>query len=133
MVKDLDAREKPVKCAGIKKGGARCTNAPMAGSRFCWVHDPDAVDARREASRLGGKAKSNASRARKHLPSGLLTTDDLLGLVGLTLRGVLNGKVEPGVGNAVFAGARTYVAVQQATDQEERLAALEALSGRKIA
>lgn len=89
---------------------------------------------RRDISRKGGAARSNAARAKKALPAGVLSTDDLRGLLGLTLKGVIAGKVEPGVGNAAANLARAYVAVTEAgavEAMERRLDELEALAARR--
>jgi len=78
-------------------------------------------------SRKGGLAKRNTIRARKKYAEGALDSDQILGLVGTTLVGVLSGRISPGVANAVAALARTSIVVREAVEVEERLAALEAV------
>jgi len=48
------------------------------------------------------------------LPAGVLSNDELRGVLGITIAKVLNGNVEPGVGSSVASLARAYVAVTEA-------------------
>ncbi len=125
MTKSDDARPKAAKCSAIARSGNRCSSSVLPGSAFCFVHDPNAAERRRAASVKGGRARSNAARAKKQLPAAL-TPDDLQGYLALTLRGVLSGRVQPAVGNCIAALARSIVTVREATELEERLTALEA-------
>ncbi len=79
-----------------------------------------------EVRRLGGKAKSNANRARKQMIAAVMTPEEIGGLLSLTLRNVIAGRVEPGVGNAAANLAKAIVTIQEATTLELRLSALEA-------
>ncbi len=79
-----------------------------------------------EARRKGSKAKSNRARARKQLTSTAMTPAELEGVIGLTITQVLAGAKAPGIGNAGAALARASIAIREATELEERLAALEA-------
>ena len=79
-----------------------------------------------EARRKGGQAKSNRARARKQLAATALTPAELEGVLGLTITQVLSGAKPPGVGSAIAALARASIAIREAGEIEERLAALEA-------
>jgi len=92
-------------------------------------HDPEAAEQRRERSRKGGVGRSNANRARKGIAGAVLTPADLQGAIARALEGVLNGKIEPGVGNAVASLCRASVAVREATELEQRLTELEQRAG----
>ena len=118
----------PDRCEAVAKNGKPCSATPAPGLTRCAWHAPEWAERRREWSVRGGKGRSNAARAKRQLPAGILTADELRGLVGLTIRGVLANKVEPGVGNSVANLARAYVAVTEATEHEERLAELERLA-----
>jgi hypothetical protein len=69
------------------------------------------------------------------MPAGVMSNDELRGLVGLTIKGVLAGQVEPGVARSVFDGARTYITVAEAgaveamQAQVDELRALMAMRG----
>jgi hypothetical protein len=116
-------------CKARTANGSPCSATPVRADGYCYWHSP-AVAAERDAARKrGGVNRSNAARAKKQLPAGVMTTDELRGLVGLTIRGVLAGKVEPGVGNSVANLSRAFVAITEAGELEVRLQALEAAAG----
>ncbi len=58
---------------------------------------------------------------------------EVAGLLSLALRGVLSGRIEPGVGNAVASLARALTHVHEATEVEDRIAALEQAAERSTA
>jgi hypothetical protein len=115
---------KAAQCAAITRGGSRCASAVLAGSRYCWTHDPAAADRRREASKKGGKARANAERARKQIPAAM-DAETLAGWLSLLFTNVVAGRIEPRVGTAAASIARTLHEVKHATELEERIAALE--------
>jgi len=80
-------------------------------------------------SRKGGLAKSNRRRAAKKFSEGGLDPEQLQGIIGSTIVGVLSGRIAPNVGNAIAALARTSVTIREAIEVEERLADLERRAG----
>ena len=115
-------------CSAIARSGSRCRSAVLPGRPFCFLHDPLAEQARREGARKGGRARSNAERAKKQIPSAM-TGDELAGWLSVLFKQVLVGKTEPRVGTACATVARSLLDVLQATETEERLRALEAAAG----
>ena len=114
-------------CLGTNRDGSPCSGQPRAAG-WCMWHDPTLAAERAAWRAKGGLNRSNKVRAKQQVPAGVMTTDQLRGLVGLTIRGVLGSKIEPGVGNAVAALARAYIAVTEAgavEDLDRRLAELE--------
>ena len=109
------------KCAGITRAGKQCPSPPLPGSQWCWMHAPEAAEARREASRKGGRAKSTAERAKKAIPAAM-DADELGGWLSLLFRQVMAGTVEPRVGTAAATIAKVLFDVKSAVD----VAALEA-------
>ncbi len=101
----------------------------MPGSALCWLHDPNVAEQRREASRKGGRARSNAARAKKALPAEIMTDDELLSWLGVMLKRVMTGATTPAIGNSVATIAKAMVAVRQASELEDRLAELEQRAG----
>jgi hypothetical protein len=122
------ARMKAAQCAAITRGGSRCASAVLAGSLYCWTHDPAAADRRREASKKGGKARANAERAKKLIPEAM-SAEDLAGWLSLLFTNVMTGRIEPKIGTACATIARTLHEVKHATDLEERIAELEQRAG----
>jgi len=115
------------RCAGIKRGGGRCTAIVNGAQTYCYQHDPKRAEERRR----------NASRAAKSKPSREL--------VGIKQRlsdladAVLEEKVDKGVAAVAGQLLNTYiraVAVELKAREQleltERLESLEeALEQRK--
>jgi hypothetical protein len=118
-------------CIATTKEGRPCSAGPVRSSGFCYWHDPALLEQRLTDRQRGGAARSNVARARKQIADAVLTPADLQGLLGATLRGVLAGRIEPGVGTAAAGIARVLLAVREATDVETRLAALEEQAARQ--
>jgi hypothetical protein len=89
------------------------------------MHDPQSMDLRRAASVKGGRARSNHERAKRQLIGADLSSDDLRGILATCIANVMVGAIEPGVANAVAGLVRTYLAVEEVTELETRLADLE--------
>jgi Family of unknown function (DUF5763) len=104
---------KAERCQAVTKSGKPCSATVVADGMCAW-HAPSWAERRRQWSAEGGRRRSNAARAKKELPAGVMTTDELRGVVGFTIKGVLAGRIEPGIGNSVAALSRAYVAVTEA-------------------
>ena len=117
------------RCQATAASGKPCSAAPRPGRPFCLWHDPEAAEQRRALSRKGGAARSNQARAKKALPAGVLTSEELRGVVGITIKRVLAGATEPAVGNSVANLARAYVAVTEATALADEVAAIKEALG----
>ena len=102
------------RCQATNASGSPCSAQPVRADGHCFWHSPAIAAERDAARRRGGSARSNQARARKQLPDGLLTNQELQGLIGKTIADVRAGTIEPGVARSVFDGARTYVAVAEA-------------------
>jgi hypothetical protein len=119
---------KAAQCAAITRGGSRCASAVLAGSRYCWTHDPAAADRRREASKKGGKARANAERARKQIPAAM-DAETLAGWLSLLFTNVMAGRIEPKIGTACASIARVLHEVKTVSELEQRLSELEQRAG----
>jgi hypothetical protein len=104
------------RCAAITRGGSRCPSPVVAGSTFCWTHDPQLDGARREAARKGGKARSAKARAAKQIPDAL-TPDELAGWLSALFKRVLVGEIDPKVGHSCATIARTLLEARAAAEQ----------------
>jgi len=125
----------PTQCSGTNQAGDRC-GAQAWQDGLCRWHHPGLEAERAGWRERGGQNRANTVRARKKIASTVLSPSDLEGLLGDTLRGVLDGRVEPGVGTSVAGIARVLIAVREASVVEQRLTALEAAdrhtNGRRI-
>jgi hypothetical protein len=99
------------RCAATTVAGSPCAAQPVRADGYCFWHSPALEAERDDARRRGGVARSHASRVRRSLPDGILTLEEVRGLLGTALQEVLAGTLEPGRANAAAAVARAYVAV----------------------
>jgi len=97
----------------------------LPGSPFCVSHDPSKVTQLAAWRRKGGYASSNKARAKKHLPADPLSNEQLHAWLGIVFRGVIAGRIEPGVGTASSTLAKTMLELFRAIDLESRIAELE--------
>jgi len=116
-------------CAATNKDGSACRATPRPGTNTCPWHDPSLSEDRARWKVASGKAKSNRRRAAKKYAEGALDPDQLQGIIGSTIVGVLSERIPPNVGNAIAALARTSVTIREAVEVEERLADLERRAG----
>ena len=77
---------KPTTCQAITAAGCPCSAQPVLSSGWCYWHDPGLADERERARRRGGANKSNQARVRRRLPDGVLSVDEVRGLLGKALR-----------------------------------------------
>ena len=112
------------KCAAITQAGATCKGIPMAGSSYCYVHDPDHVDERRRNGSKGGK---RGGRGRPITELGALRDES-----AEIRRMLLEGEVKPGIASvyiqALNLDVRALDIGMKAREQEEleeRLTELE--------
>jgi hypothetical protein len=89
------------RCNGINQDGAPCAAQPVRPSGYCYWHDPAITAERQDNRRRGGVGRSNAQRAKKQLAGASLTSADLRAILQATIDKVLQGAIEPGVGNCV--------------------------------
>jgi hypothetical protein len=119
-------------CLAIAKSGVRCKTSVVAGSQYCYLHDPAMAERRREGARRGGANRSNKARALKHIPASF-TGEELAGWLSLLFTQVIEGQVEPRIGTAAATIARTLMDVKTSTDLEQRLSQLEGRAGIEVA
>lgn len=117
-----------VKCQAIAKNGRPCAATAVAESGLCAWHAPEWAERRRAWSQKGGANRSNTQRARKAIAEPMMPAA-LQTLLGVTLRGVIAGRIEPGVGNAAANLGRALVAIREATTIEDRIVELERSAG----
>ena len=130
------ATDSPMRCKASNQAGSPCSAAHW-NDGWCRWHHPALATARREWSAKGGTQRANKARAKKSLPAELMSMEEVLAYLGITLRGVLTGKVEPGVGTAIANIARAMTTVAGAATLEGQLAELAQhvaeLSGKRSA
>lgn len=109
-------------CAAIRRDGAACQSAVLAGGGWCYTHDPNRANERTEARRRGGQHRSNLARARVAVPERLVP---IIAKLEVAFDAAVAGALDPRTALAVAALARALVIVVQAGDVEVRLRRLE--------
>src|SRR5215210_6896327 len=89
-----------VTCSAIAKSGSRYRRLDLAGKQHCLMHHAESAELRREASRKGGYARSNAARAAKAVQPAL-TSDDLLVRLSEVIRKAEKSETKPGIVNCI--------------------------------
>ena len=117
-----------VVCSAIAKSGSRCRRPALAGKQHCLMHDPESTELRREASKKGGHARSNAARAAKVMPPAM-TSEDLLVTLSAVIRRAEKREIEPGIVNCISGAARTMNEIRKTTELEQRVEELERRAG----
>ena len=121
-------------CKATKDDGSPCEAAPITGGDYCFWHDPERAEEVAEAGRLGGlRRRKEKTVAAAYDLDGLDTVDQVRRLLQIAVMDTL------GLENSV-ARSRTlaYLAgialkVVEVGDMQERLAALEAAMGPRLA
>lgn len=127
-------------CKARRKDGEPCHAEAQAGRPYCFFHDPDRAEARKESKVKGGKAGKLATlpivKPWRGQPGAVdvlrgVTLAELENLICDTIDDVRTGAIDPRVANAVGYLATAVVKIKQVDALEERLAAIEeALSMR---
>lgn len=115
------------RCPSITKDGEQCQGNVLQGRTYCWAHDPELEEVRREGSRKGGEARANARRAAKQWAAigEQFGPHDLPAILRACMLSVRGGELEPSQAQAIAALARSSVEITRATEHDERIAALE--------
>ena len=111
-------------CEAFRRDGERCQAKALPGRPWCWSHDPDLVNERRQARAAGGRKaaqvrKLNNRRVDLSDPAALLRfTSDLI-------QDVLTGRVDVGVGRCALYGVSVLRQAIETADLERRITNLE--------
>ena len=118
-------------CQATTKKGAPCKTYALTGSAFCWWHDPTRAEDRKLAGSKGGRARHG--RKLGPLAEGeyiaINSLTDVLRVLERELNAVLH--LETSISRARTVGylAGIMANIYQASELEQRLAALEAQAG----
>ena len=119
-------------CKSKTKGGKHCRAAALPGSDFCFFHDPEQKDQRREAQSAGGSHGRIRTLPEDTLDVTVKSCSDVVSLIGMTINQVRRGEIDPRVANAVGYLANIAVRALEQSDIEMRLAELEsAVKGQR--
>ncbi len=65
------------RCAANTRSGKPCKAYPLAGSRYCFAHDPDRAESRSQARSLGGHNRSAPAKRLHFSATDLKTSQGL--------------------------------------------------------
>ena len=113
-------------CQARTGDGSGCQAAALAGSDFCFFHDPDRADERREANAAGGRQGKMKTLAADALDVRVESCQDVVRLISETINQVRRGELDPRVANAIGYLANVLIKAAERGDMEKRLEDLEA-------
>ena len=113
-------------CAGITRGGQRCTQSVQPGEQYCHRHDPSRSEERKRAASRAGKSKPNKELVNIKRQLQELTDNVLAGEVGRADAAVCGQLL-----NVLLRALEVERKVREVEQVEERLVALEELASRK--
>ena len=112
----------PARCQQAKVNGTGCGAYPLAGSPFCFFHDP-AKGAERTAARQAGGRKHRAAVLPPETPDRPLTTvADVVTLLAETINQVRRGALDPKVANTMCYLAALLLKALEQGDVERQVA-----------
>src|SRR6266849_617538 len=114
-------------CTEITRGGERCRAQALAGSSFCFFHDPASAEKRAEAARRGGEKNRSKVLPPDTSDFPLRNAADASALVARTINQVLRGEVDPKIANAVGYLLTVHMKAYNTHQLERRIAAIEAV------
>lgn len=114
------------KCQAQKPDGSPCRTAALPSTDFCFFHDPDQADKRREAQSLGGSNRMKTLDASTP-DVQVASCQDVVGLVSDTINQVRKGQLDPRIANAVGYLAGILIKAAEQGDMEKRIAEIEGL------
>lgn len=114
-------------CRARKPDGVRCKAAALVGSDFCYFHDPEKAEERREAQAQGGRQGHLKALPPDTPDVRLDSCASAAGLLSETINQVRKGELDPRVANAVGYLANILLKAIEQSDVERRIEDLEAL------
>lgn len=113
---------KAQRCRAKRTDGTPCAALALPTGRYCWAHDPELAEQRRQARAKGGAATAKQARLAKLIPPRLIDVYDKL---ETALEEVHDGSLNPRAASAMASLAGAMVRVLTSGELEERVRRLE--------
>lgn len=113
-------------CQSRNAKGKPCS-APLYKDGYCYVHHPEADEARAVARRKGGENSANAARAQKRMVA--YSIGGVRAILSTVLRDLLDGRIDTGVATAAATLGRAVITANEKGELEARIAELERRAG----
>lgn len=120
----LNSTKRP--CRATTTDGPSCQAAALPGSDYCFFHDPERADERREAKAAGGRHGKMKTLAADAPAVRVESCQDVVRLISETINQVRRGELDPRVANAVGYLANILIKAAEQGDMEKRIEQLEA-------
>lgn len=121
-------------CKGINARGESCRAAPLHGSDYCRLHDPEQAAAVQEARQLGGlRRRKETTVAVAYDFDGLATIPQIRRLVEVAAYDTLSQENSIPRARTLAYLAQVAASLVEKGELEERLAALEEILDARVA
>jgi hypothetical protein len=121
-------------CKARSEKGEPCQAAPLRDGDFCWMHEPENVEAAQEARRVGGlrRRREGTVQAAYDL-EGLATIPQIRRLLEVAVVDTLSLENSIARSRALAYLAQVSVQLLEKGEHEQRLQAIEAVLGPRQA
>lgn len=131
--KDEFMKDEKRPCKARTKEGTECQTPALAGSDFCFFHDPDKAEERFEARAAGGRQNRMKTLSADAPDVKVESCQDVVRLISETINQVRKGDIDPRVANAVGYLANVLIRAVDQGEMEKRIEDLEAAVNMKTA
>lgn len=111
------------RCVFTKKDGSKCNAFPITGSDYCFNHDPNCREQKRQAVIAGGQQKKKPKVAVNDIKIGEIK--DVIPLINQCINELRQGDMPPKVSNAIGYLINIALDALKITDIETRLKEVE--------
>jgi len=112
-------------CKAKKPDGSDCQSIALPESDFCFFHDPDKAEKRREAQSLGGRHNHMKTLNPDAPDVKIENIQDTVPLLSETINQVRKGEIDPRIANSVGYLANVIIKAVEQSDIEKRLEEIE--------
>ncbi len=119
-------------CRYKKANCQKCQANAIAGSEFCFFHDPTTAQDRRAAQQKGGLRNKSLSLPADTPDFELRKVRDVVALLGMTISQVRRGQIDPRISNAIGYLSATLLKALEMGSLETRVSALEAATRSQL-
>lgn len=115
------------RCSHTSNSGKPCNTWAQQNSPYCFFHDPEKADVRKQAQSKGGKLKP----VMGHEPTPLQSAQDVAGFVAEVINGVRMGKVSKTDASILSTLSQTLLRALELGQLEERITQVESKLGEE--
>src|SRR5438552_749816 len=116
---ELEMPEADGTCEKIKCDGQKCRAMAIAGSQYCFFHDPATAKVRKAAQRRGGEANGPAVLPADAADVPLRSGKDVSAFLAETINQVRKGQVSPKIGTTGGYLSSLLIKALEGTDIDE--------------